>query len=135
MPVEGRLPGERAVEIRARAGRLVERERGPDHVGVVGGEPRQQQLAGAPGMAEPVAIAHARRNERERARRHVEPGRLAERDTGIDERRDHQAVPVGEHLVVEPRPHARARAASSVRAQRGEVRFFLLRSRARARAG
>ena len=37
----------------------------------------------------------------------------SEHDAGIGQRRDHQAVPVGQHLVVEAGPHAFARAASS----------------------
>ena len=33
-----------------------------------------------------------------------DPVRLAEQHPGIDQRRDHQAVPVGQNLVVEARP-------------------------------
>ena len=43
----------------------------------------------------------------------VDPGRLAEHGAGIDQRRDHQAVPVGQHLVVEAGPHPLAARTSS----------------------
>ena len=58
MGVEGALPGERPVEIGRLAGRLVQRQRGADHGGEIGGQAGKQQLAGAPGMAEPVALGH-----------------------------------------------------------------------------
>ena len=45
MRIESALPGQRALEIGALAGRLVKRERGADHGGVVRGQARQQQLA------------------------------------------------------------------------------------------
>ena len=48
----------------------------------------------------------------------VEPGRLAEHDAGIDQRRDHQSVPVGQHLVVEAGPHAARARREQFRAQR-----------------
>ncbi len=57
MRIERALPGKRAVEEAPLAGRLVERQRGADHGGEIGGEAWKQQLPVAPGMAEPVAFA------------------------------------------------------------------------------
>src|SRR5262249_25699609 len=50
--LERRLPVECALEIAVLAGCLVERQRGADHGGMIGGEAREQELAVAPGMAE-----------------------------------------------------------------------------------
>ena len=58
MGVEGALPGQRPLEIGPLAGRFVERQRGADHGGEIGCQAGKQQLAGAPGMAEPVALGH-----------------------------------------------------------------------------
>ena len=71
--VERALPGQRALEIGVLAGRLVERERGADHGGMIGGEAREQEPALAPGMAEPVAARHLGGDEQEGARRHLDP--------------------------------------------------------------
>ena len=115
MRVERALPGQRLLEIGALAGRLVQRQRGADHGGEVGGEAREEQPAVAPGMAEPVAAGHACGDEVEGARGHLDPGRLAQHDAGVGQRRDHQAVPVGQHLVVEAGPtRVAARACSSL---------------------
>ncbi len=58
MGVEGALPGKRALEIGPLAGRFVQRQCGADHGGEIRGETGEGQLAGAPGMAEPVAFGH-----------------------------------------------------------------------------
>ncbi len=100
--VERRLPLQRLLQIAALARRLVERERGADHGGVVGGEPREQQPPVPPGMAQALPAAHLAIHTQEGARRHLDPSRLAEGDSGIDQSGDHQPVPVGEDFVVEP---------------------------------
>ena len=61
----------------------------------------------------------------------VEPGRLVEDLAGIGERRDHQAVPVGQHLVVEAGPHARCAGGKQLCAQRGKPLLVLLAARKR----
>ena len=62
-------PGAGTVEIGRLAGRLVERQRRPHHRGVVEREPREDELPGAPGVAEAAVAAHlpARRSEGARA--------------------------------------------------------------------
>ena len=59
--VERALPGERLVEVAALGRRLVQRQRGADHVGEVGGEAGEQEPPFAPGMAQPVAAGHLAR--------------------------------------------------------------------------
>ena len=52
----------------------------------------------------PVVAAQLVEQERAVVRCRVDPGRLAEQRAGLGERGDQQRVPLGEHLVVEPRP-------------------------------
>ena len=102
--VELTLPAERPLQKAALPGRFVERQRRPDHGGVVGGEPRQQQLALAPGMAEAAVPRHVHCNKIEGPARHVQPGWLIEEQPGLDQARNHQPVPVRQHLVVQTGP-------------------------------
>ena len=73
---------------------------------MVGGEAGEQQPLRAPGMAEPVALATSCRR---RTGRRAPPSaaRSARRTwhAGVDQRRDHHAVPVRQHLVVESGAH------------------------------
>ena len=66
--------------------------------------PGKQQPALAPRMAEPVASGHVVAHECEGPLGHRDPVRLPERQPGMDQRRDHQAVPVRQNLVVQARP-------------------------------
>ena len=104
MPVERGLPGQGLVQIGSFAGGFVQRQGGPDHEGKVRGETGIKQAAVAPGMAKPVAAGHVALHKFEGAGRHLDPVRLPEGVSGIDQRRDHQAVPVGQNLVVEAGP-------------------------------
>src|SRR5437899_10831434 len=52
------LPRERALEMGVLAGRLMKRQRGSDHGGMIGGEAGNEELARAPGMTEPVTMRH-----------------------------------------------------------------------------
>ena len=104
--VECPLPGERALEIGALPGRLVQRQRGADHIGEIGGEAWIEQSAVAPGMAEPVCLGHAAHNKIEGPRGHGDPGRLRQHAPGVGQSRDHQAVPIGQDLIVEAGPHS-----------------------------
>src|SRR5438445_1649568 len=67
MAIERCLPDERRLEVIVLAGRLVKRERCADHGSMIGCKTRKQQLARAPGMAQPVSLGHLGRNEREAA--------------------------------------------------------------------
>ena len=72
-------------------------------------EPGKQQPPCPPGMAEPVALRHVAGDELEGARApSVEPCRLAERDAGIDQRRDHH------RRSSRPAPCRRGRAAPAL---------------------
>ncbi len=129
MRVHCRLPGQCLVEKLALAGRLEQRQRGADHGGEIRRQPRKQQLPGAPRMAEPVALGHRCGDEVEGAARHRNPRRLAEHDAGVDQRRDHQAVPVGQNLVVEAGPHAAGAGFEQRRPQRRQPRLVGLAAR------
>ena len=80
-------------------------------------------------MPEPVALAHAACDEIEGALGHREPFRLIENDAGIDQRRDHQPVPVGQHFVVEAGPHAPGARLQQDRAQARKPRFVSFTAR------
>jgi len=73
MRIERALPGQRLREIGAFAGRLMQRQRGADHGGEIGGQAGKQQLARAPGMPKPIALGHCPRDESEGALGHGEP--------------------------------------------------------------
>ncbi len=106
MRIERGLPNLGALQIGALAGRFIERQRGARHRGKIRSEARIKQLARAPRMTEPIALRHLARDEIEGALCHRDPVRLIEQHAGIDQRRDHQPVPVRQHLVVEAGPHA-----------------------------
>ena len=55
----------------------------------------------------PSAPVMCRRMKSKARARELDPVRPLEDEPGIGHRRDHQPVPVGEHLVVEPGPHPR----------------------------
>src|ERR1700686_1815826 len=59
-------------------------------------------------MAEAAAGVHVAFDEREGELCHIEPAGLAQHGAGIRERRDRQAVPVSERLVVEARAYTLA---------------------------
>src|ERR1051326_297154 len=98
------------VEVIALQGGGVERERGLDHGGVVGGEPGEDRLPGTIGVGEAPVAAHTVADEAEGGVRERDPGGLPKAGAGKSEGGDHQAVPVGEDLVVGCRPYASAAA-------------------------
>ena len=57
-------------------------------------------------MPQPVAAGHRFCDETKRSGGHVDPGGLAENGRGVGQACDHQAVPIGQHLVVPARPDA-----------------------------
>src|SRR6266849_4912921 len=73
---------------------------------MIGGKARIEQLAIAPRMAETVALGHVTFDERERLLSSGEPRGLIEHGAGVCQGRDHQPVPIGEHLVVQTRSYA-----------------------------
>ena len=107
MPVEHGDQRLRLVEVAHLAGRLEQRDAGARHVGVVVERAAMQPLAGAMGMEQPaVVVAHPVHDEAPGADRGGQPVVALEHGGGVGERGDHQAVPVGQHLVVPARPHA-----------------------------
>src|SRR5262252_11099059 len=106
MPIESFLPLKCATEIFRDAGSLMQRQRGFDHCGVIGGEPWIKQLSIPPGMTEPITSRHAALDESECPLSDCEPMGLIQGYAGICQRCDHQAVPIRQHLVVQPRPNA-----------------------------
>ena len=113
------------------ARRFIERQRGPDHRGEVGRQPWKFELALPPGMAEPIAARHRTRDEGEGALGDRQPRRLGEDLAGIGKRRDHQAVPVGQHLIVKAGPHARCAGGKQLRTQYRKPLLILLAARKR----
>ena len=99
----GRLAG--GVEPAHLEGRLVERQQRLEQVGVVLEVGVQLRLAVLPAAQQPaVGVAHLVEHELGRGARGVEVVVAAEHRAGVGERRDHQRVPGGEPLVVEPGP-------------------------------
>ena len=92
-------------------GGLIEAQRGPDHVGVVAGVALHLGLAGAIGVGEAAVRLHALADEIEGGGRGFQPIGAVEHACGMGERGDHQAVPVGQHLVVPAGADAILRAA------------------------
>ena len=90
----------------------MQRQRGAAQIGVVVDARRVARLR------RPASCAAAGRRPRSSVSRDKGEGARGERhpigaledETGIGERRDHQPVPIGQHLVVEPGPHPPARA-------------------------
>ena len=90
---------------------FVQGKRGADHGGVIERETRRHEYARAPGMCEalvPLRIGKLQRRGDEiiGPRGKTYPFRLAKKRRGIDERGDHQAVPIGKNFVVEARADA-----------------------------
>ena len=94
-------PAFRPVEPDAVAGRLVQRQGGAAHIGVVVERRRMARLPGAPAVAQAILHRHVLAHEIGRADRGVDPVRAREGCAGEGDRGDREAVPVGEHLVVE----------------------------------
>ena len=108
----------RGLEIARLAARLEQAKRCARHRRIVVEERAGAGMALAPGMQEPpVGAAQFRKHKVERGPRGSKPFRLAEHSAGADERRDGQAVPVGQHLVVAAR--LRTRLAQSEQARAG----------------
>jgi hypothetical protein len=105
--IEDVEPSQGLVQEALPAGDLEEGHGGARHVGVVVQRARVLQDPVAPGMAEATVWRHRARDEVEGLGRGVDPGRLVEGEAGMGERRDHQPVPVCQHLVVPARPGAR----------------------------
>jgi len=96
---------------------------------MIGGEAGNEELARSPGMTEPVTMGHLGVDKQERACGHFEPVRFLEHQACIDERRNHQAVPVREHLVIEAGPHPFGARCQQLLAHRRK--FFLVLHAAR----
>ena len=79
----------------------VQRERRLGHGGVVGGEARPYRLAVAIAVGEPAIAAHGRHDGAIGIAGEIEPVITAEYGAGLRQAGDHQAVPIGEDLVVE----------------------------------
>ena len=108
--------GPRRLEIAGFARRLEQRERGSGERGVIVEHSRGADAALAPGMGEaPLDVAEIVPDEREGRARRFEKLRRRENGGRARERGDHQAVPVGQNLVVERRLRPRL-------AQREEAR-------------
>ena len=136
MAVELALPGQRAFEIGLLAGRLVTVRARRGSCGVVRSKAGEQAAVLAPGMAEPIAAAHFGGDEHEGAGGAAAPRNARRRArSGVDQRRDHQPIPVGQHLVVEPGTHALAREPASSFARRTVSRDFVLRAARRTARG
>ena len=95
-----------ACQVRCRAGRLEQGDRRTRHVGVIVEDRLARAPAGAITVVEPPIGAHAVAHEREGGGGGGDPFGAAEHRADGGERRDHEAVPVGEHLVVAARRHA-----------------------------
>ncbi len=80
-------------------------------------------------MAEAVALGHRFGDETECAGRKLDPFLFAEEPARIGERGDHQAVPVGEHLVVEAGANALRADLKKLLAQRREPLLVLYAAR------
>ena len=98
--IEGFHEAPRIVEEGALARDLEERERRPRHVGVVVEKLGLLDLAVSCRVAQPAALPHDIDNVVVRPLGHREPGRLGKNDRSLGQRRDHEAVPIGQHLVV-----------------------------------
>jgi hypothetical protein len=59
-------------------------------------------------MSQPLAMTQLPVDEQESARSVMQPIRLGEDQSGANERRDHQSVPIGKDFIVEPGPRAAA---------------------------
>ena len=121
MPVEHGDQRLRLVEIGVLAGHLEQRHAGARHVGVVVERAAVQPLAGAVGMEQAaVLVAHRVHDEAPGAHRRGQPVVALEDGRRVGERGDHQAVPVGQHLVVPARPHPLVAHRLELGAQDGE---------------
>ena len=90
-----------SVKIPRLSGGLEQGERGAGHRRVIVDEGAGAGMSLPPGVQKPtVAAPELAHDKIERGARGCNPGRLAEHGAGADERRDGQAVPVGQHLVV-----------------------------------
>ena len=109
--------------------RFMQRERGPHHRGMIERETRFHKHARAPGMGEApvslrIGILHRVGDERIGPRGERDPFGLMKQRRGMDERGDHQPIPIGENLVVEARPDALFAGREKFRAQRRQPRFL-----------
>ncbi len=111
MPVQHAHPGPGAVQIAGLARRLVHREGGAGHGRVIVQHGRLAEFVHPVAVPEAVALGHPVGDEIERQDRRVAPFRPVEDLGGGDEGRNHQAVPVGQHLVVPAGPDSRVRVA------------------------
>jgi hypothetical protein len=80
-------------------------------------------------VTETIAPGHGPGDEIESAFSHIEPGRFIENDPGIDDGGDHQPVPVGQDLVVEPGVNARIAYGEEFFPQPGQAVFVFRAAR------
>jgi hypothetical protein len=110
-------------------------ERGADHCGIIERHARPDERASTPAVREPhplvaVDVAHRGDDEIISPRGESNPFRLSEERGRIDQRSDHQPVPIGHDFVVEIGTDA-SLARIEKRFSRGRKTRLLLRRRAR----
>ena len=94
-------PALRPLQVAGFAARLEQCDRRPRQVGVVLDDGRVALYrAGAPDAMQTPPVLQMRDGEVEGSTRGIEPERFVEHRSRVDQRGDHEAVPVGENLVV-----------------------------------
>ena len=82
-----------------------------------------------------IGILHRVRDEGIGPRGERDPFGLMKQRRGMDERGDHQPIPIGENFIVEARPDAFLARREQFRAQRRQPRFFFGEGGLACRAG
>ena len=109
------------------ASHLEHGETGARHVGIVVERATVKPLAGAVGVEEPaVLVAHAIHHEAPGAGCGGKPVVALEDGGGVGQRRDHQAVPVGQNLVIPARPDTLVAHGLKLGAQDGEALLLFI---------
>ena len=106
MRIQGLDPAAGLVEEPLMAGDLKQRKRGGCHIGIILQRCRMTQDMTAPAVTQPAVDRHFFDHMIEGADRDPQPVGMGESEAGMGERTDHQAVPVGQHLIVPAWPHA-----------------------------
>ena len=111
-------------QVRCRAGHLEQGDRGARHVGVIVEHRRGLEPAVAIAVVEPSVGGHAVAHEGEGGGRCCDPVGAVEHRANGGKGVDHEAVPVGEHLVVATRRHALRPLTEQRLARRRKARLF-----------